>query len=208
MKPSPPVMPSSPPVMPSSPPVSEKDAEDAVRVLLRFTGDDPAREGLQDTPKRVVQAFKEYFKGYREQPEDYLNRFFCETENYKDMVLLRNITFASHCEHHMAPMTGVVHIAYLPDKRVVGISKLVRLTEMFARRLQIQEKFTAQISNTLVKALQPRGTAVFVEAVHHCMTTRGVGQANVVMVTSRYSGAFACESDRALQNEFLRAIGK
>ncbi len=195
---------------PSCPPtpITDNDAEEAVRVLLRFAGDDPTREGLLDTPKRVVQAFKEYYKGYREHPEDYLNRFFRETENYKDMVLLRNIAFASHCEHHMAPMTGVVHIAYLPDKRIIGISKLVRLTEMFARRLQIQEKFTAQISNTLVEALQPRGTAVFVEATHHCMTTRGVGQANVVMVTSRYSGAFACESDRALQNEFLRAIGK
>ncbi len=188
--------------------VSEEDAKQAVRTLLRFAGDNPQREGLLDTPKRVVQAFKEYYRGYKENPDDYLNRFFQEIENYNDMVLLRDIFFASHCEHHMAPITGVVHIGYLPDKRIVGISKLVRLTEMYARRLQIQEKLTAQISNTLERVLKPRGTAVFVEAAHHCMTTRGVQQAKVKMVTSRYSGAFASKDDRALQNEFLRAIGK
>ncbi len=188
--------------------VSEEDAEQAVRTLIRFAGDDPRREGLLDTPARVVRAFKEYYKGYRENPEDYLTRFFQEVENYDDIVLLRDIAFASHCEHHMAPITGVVHIAYLPHKRVVGISKLVRLTEMYTRRLQIQEKLTAQISRALEEALKPRGTAVFVEATHHCMTTRGVQQTKVKMVTSKYSGAFASKDDRALQNEFLRAIGK
>ena len=188
--------------------VSEEEAKQAVRTLIKFAGDDPQREGLIDTPARVVQSFKEYYKGYTENPEDYLNRFFQEVENYNDIVLLRDIAFASHCEHHMAPITGVVHIAYLPDKRIVGISKLVRLTEMYTRRLQIQEKLTAQISYTLESALQPRGTAVFIEATHHCMTTRGVQQANVKMVTSRYSGAFASKDDRALQNEFLRAISK
>ena len=188
--------------------VSEEDAEQAVRTLIRFAGDDQRREGLLDTPARVVRAFKEYYKGYRENPEDYLTRFFQEVENYDDIVLLRDIAFASHCEHHMAPITGVVHIAYLPHKRVVGISKLVRLTEMYTRRLQIQEKLTAQISRALEEALKPRGTAVFVEATHHCMTTRGVQQTKVKMVTSKYSGAFASKDDRALQNEFLRAIGK
>ncbi len=184
---------------------SRDEAEKAVRVLLRLAGDDPAREGLRDTPRRVVDAFAEWFSGYSEDPEAFLNRTFSETEDYDEMVVLTDIRFESHCEHHIAPIVGRTHVAYVPDRRVVGISKLARLVEVYSRRLQIQEKMTAQIANALDRVLQPKGVAVVVEATHHCMTTRGVHKPGVTMVTSRMLGAF--RNDPATRREFLAMIG-
>ncbi len=181
------------------------EAEDAVRVLLRWAGDDPEREGLRETPRRVVDAFGEWFAGYGEDAEAFLERTFSETEGYDEMVVLTDIRFESHCEHHVAPIIGRTHVAYLPDRRVVGISKLARLVEVYARRLQIQEKMTAQIANALERVLQPKGVAVVVEATHHCMTTRGVHKPGVTMVTSRMLGAF--RNDPATRREFLAMIG-
>lgn len=185
---------------------SREEAEDAVRVLLRWAGDDPTREGLMATPGRVVRAWEEYFEGYSADPMDLLARTFEETEGYDEMVVMRDIDFASHCEHHIAPIIGRAHIAYLPDRRVVGISKLARLVEVYARRLQIQEKMTAQIANTLDEVLNPKGVAVVIEAVHECMTTRGVGKPAVTLVTSRMLGAF--RTDQATRREFLAVIGE
>ncbi|MCW5771333.1 MAG: GTP cyclohydrolase I FolE [Rhodospirillaceae bacterium] len=184
---------------------TREEAEDAVRVLLRWAGDDPEREGLVDTPRRVVGAYSEWFAGYREDPEAFLERTFSETEGYDEMVVLTDIRFESHCEHHVAPIIGRAHVAYLPDRRVVGISKLARLIEVYSRRLQIQEKMTAQIANALDRVLQPRGAAVVVEATHHCMTTRGVHKPGVTMVTSRMLGAF--RNDQATRREFLAMVG-
>ena len=184
---------------------SRAEAEDAVRVLLRWAGDDPAREGLLETPRRVVDAYDEWFAGYKEDPEAFLERTFNETEGYDEMVVLTDIRFESHCEHHIAPIIGRAHVAYLPDRRVVGISKLARLIEVFSRRLQIQEKMTAQIANALDRVLQPKGTAVIVEATHHCMTTRGVHKPGVAMVTSRMLGEF--RDNEATRREFLNMIG-
>jgi GTP cyclohydrolase I len=184
---------------------SREEAEAAVRVLLRWAGDDPDREGLRDTPRRVVNAYTEWFAGYREDPEAFLERTFSETEGYDEMVVLTDIRFESHCEHHMAPIIGRAHVAYLPDRRVVGISKLARLIEVYSRRLQIQEKMTAQIANALDRVLQPKGAAVIVEATHHCMTTRGVHKPGVTMVTSRMLGAF--RNDQATRREFLAMVG-
>jgi GTP cyclohydrolase I len=184
---------------------SREEAEAAVRVLLRWAGDDPAREGLLDTPRRVVDAYTEWFAGYREDPEAFLERTFSETEGYDEMVVLTDIRFESHCEHHVAPIIGRAHVAYLPDRRVVGISKLARLIEVYSRRLQIQEKMTAQIANALDRVLQPKGAAVIVEATHHCMTTRGVHKPGVTMVTSRMLGAF--RNDQATRREFLAMVG-
>ncbi len=184
---------------------SREEAEAAVRTLLRWAGDDPDREGLRDTPRRVVNAYTEWFAGYREDPEAFLERTFSETEGYDEMVVLTDIRFESHCEHHMAPIIGRAHVAYLPDRRVVGISKLARLIEVFSRRLQIQEKMTAQIANALDRVLQPKGAAVIVEATHHCMTTRGVHKPGVTMVTSRMLGAF--RNDPATRREFLAMVG-
>jgi GTP cyclohydrolase I len=185
---------------------SREEAEEAVRVLLRWAGDDPTREGLVATPARVVRAWEEYFDGYNADPIDLLARTFEETEGYDEMVVMRDIDFASHCEHHIAPIIGRAHIAYLPDRRVVGISKLARLVEVYARRLQIQEKMTAQIANTLDEVLNPKGVAVVIEAVHECMTTRGVGKPAVTLVTSRMLGAF--RTDQATRREFLSVIGE
>ena len=165
-------------------------AEDAVRTLLRWAGDDPAREGLVDTPARVARAFEEFFAGYREDPLEYLERTFEEVEGYDEMVVLRDIRLESYCEHHLAPILGKVHIGYLPENRVVGISKLARVAEAYAKRLQIQEKLTAQIANCINDVLQPKGVAVVIEAEHQCMTTRGVHKPGVVMVTSRMLGTF------------------
>ena len=184
---------------------SRQEAEDAVRILLRWAGDDPNREGLVETPRRVVNAYTEWFAGYREDPEAFLERTFSETEGYDEMVVLTDIRFESHCEHHVAPIIGRAHVAYLPDRRVVGISKLARLIEVFSRRLQIQEKMTAQIANALDRVLQPKGAAVIVEATHHCMTTRGVHKPGVTMVTSRMLGAF--RNDQATRREFLAMVG-
>ncbi|HLI12312.1 MAG TPA: GTP cyclohydrolase I FolE [Alphaproteobacteria bacterium] len=184
---------------------SQDEVERAVRVLLRWTGDDPDREGLRETPARVARAFKEWFAGYGEDPYDMLRATFEETEGYDEMVVLRDIRFESHCEHHLAPIIGKVHIAYLPNRRVVGISKLARLVEVYAKRLQIQEKFTAQIANTISEVLEPQGVAVAVEATHQCMTTRGVHKSGVTMVTSRMLGQF--RSDPSTRREFLAMIG-
>jgi GTP cyclohydrolase I len=184
---------------------SRDEAEQAVRTLIRWAGDDPDREGLAGTPSRVVRAYDEFFSGYGIDPVEVLSRTFEETEGYDEMVVLRDIRFESHCEHHMAPIIGRAHIAYLPRRRVVGISKLARLLEIYSRRLQIQEKLTAQIANTIDEVLQPRGVAVVLDAAHQCMTTRGVHKPGASMVTSRMLGAF--RSDPSTRREFLAIIG-
>jgi GTP cyclohydrolase I len=180
-------------------------AERAVRTLIEWAGDDPGREGLKGTPARVAKAFEEYFSGYGTDPVELLQRTFEETDGYDEMVVLRDIRFESHCEHHLAPIIGKAHIAYLPQQRVIGISKLARLVEVYAKRLQIQEKMTAQIANTLDEVLQPKGVAVVIEAAHQCMTTRGVHKPGVAMVTSRMLGAF--RTDPSTRREFLAIIG-
>lgn len=184
---------------------TREQAEDAIRTLLRWAGDDPTREGLLDTPKRVAKAYREWFCGYEEDPVELLARSFEETDGYDEMVLLRDIRLESTCEHHMAPILGRVHVAYLPSGRVVGISKLARVVEAYAKRLQIQEKMTAQIANTINDVLKPKGVAVVVEAAHQCMTTRGVHKPGVTMVTSRMLGAF--RDDPSTRREVLAMIG-
>jgi len=181
------------------------EAEAAVRVLIEWAGDDPGREGLRGTPGRVVRSFEEFFNGYETDPVELLQRTFEETEGYDEMVVLKDIRFESHCEHHMAPIIGKAHIAYLPNRRVVGISKLARLVEVYSRRLQIQEKMTVQIANTLNEVLQPRGVGVVIEAAHQCMTTRGVHKPGVSMVTSHMLGGF--RDDPSTRREFLAFIG-
>jgi GTP cyclohydrolase IA len=184
---------------------TREEAEDAVRTLIRWAGDDPKREGLLGTPNRVVRAYEEFFSGYTEDPTELLGRTFDETGGYDEMVVLRDIEFMSHCEHHIVPIIGKAHIGYLPDKRVLGISKMARLVEAFARRLQIQEKLTAEIANTLDEALKPKGVAVVIEATHQCMTTRGVKKQGVALVTSRMLGSF--REDEKTRREFLTIIG-
>jgi GTP cyclohydrolase IA len=184
--------------------VSRGDAETAVRTLLRWAGEDPAREGLRDTPKRVVDAFGDWFSGYSTDPGAYLRRTFEEVEGYDEMVVLRDIAFESFCEHHMAPIIGRAHIGYLPTDRVVGISKLARVVDGFARRFQVQEKLTAQIAACINDVLAPRGVGVVIDAVHQCMTTRGVHKRGVSMVTSSMLGAF--RKDASTRAEFLRFI--
>ena len=185
--------------------VTQADAEAAVRTLLEWAGEDPAREGLVDTPARVARAYKDWFSGYALDPADYLRRTFKEVENYDELIVLRAIEFESHCEHHMAPIIGKAHIGYLPSGRVVGISKLARVVETYARRFQVQEKLTAQIARSIEDVLQPRGVAVVVEATHECMTTRGVHKRGVSMVTSAMLGAF--RDDARTRAEFLQFIG-
>jgi GTP cyclohydrolase IA len=184
---------------------SRAEAETAVRTLIRWAGDDPDREGLRSTPARVVRAYEEWFSGYNDDPRDYLKRTFEETGGYDEVVVLRDIRFESHCEHHLAPIIGRVHIGYLPRNRVVGISKLARLVEVYARRLQIQEKMTAEIAACLDTVLAPHGVAVVTEATHQCMTTRGVHKPGVTMVTSRMLGVFRDHAET--RQEFLAAIG-
>jgi len=181
------------------------EAEEAVRTLIRWAGDDPLREGLRATPDRVVRSYEEFFRGYEEDPVALLQRTFEETDGYDEIVLLKDIRFESHCEHHLAPIIGKVHVAYLPNNRVVGISKLARLVDVYAKRLQIQEKMTAQIANAIEEVLQPKGVAVVIEAAHQCMTTRGVHKPGVNMVTSRMLGAF--RSDPLTRREVLAMIG-
>lgn len=183
---------------------SRAEAEAAVATLLRWAGDDPAREGLTGTPDRVVRAFEEWFAGYDQDPHAILERTFSEVEGYDEIVFLKDIRFESHCEHHLAPIIGRAHIAYLPARRVVGISKLARLVEIYAKRLTIQEKMTAQIANTLNEVLQPRGVAVVIDAAHQCMTTRGVHKPGVSMMTSRMLGAF--RDDANTRREFLSML--
>ena len=181
------------------------EAEAAIRTLIQWAGDDPDREGLIDTPSRVVRSYEEFYQGYTADPRALLERTFEEVEGYDEIVFLRDIRFESHCEHHMAPIIGRAHVAYLPHQRVVGISKLARLIDVYAKRLQIQEKMTSQIANTINEILQPKGTAVVIEASHQCMTTRGVHKAGVSMVTSTMLGAFREEA--STRREFLAMIG-
>jgi GTP cyclohydrolase I len=183
---------------------TREEAEAAVRTLILWAGDDPDREGLVDTPARVVRAYEEFFAGYEVDPVEMLARTFEETDGYDEMVLLRDIRIESHCEHHIVPIIGRAHVAYLPHKRVVGISKLARVVEAYAKRLQIQEKLTAQIANTINEVLQPKGVAVVIEAAHQCMTTRGIHKPGVSMVTSRMLGAF--RDDPTTRREFLAMI--
>jgi GTP cyclohydrolase I len=184
---------------------TREEAETAVRTLLRWAGDDPTREGLIDTPARVVKSYEEFFQGYSTDPVAILERTFEETDGYDEIVLLRDIRLESHCEHHMVPIIGRAHVAYLPHRRVVGISKLARVVEAYGKRLQIQEKLTAQIANTIQEVLQPRGVAVVIEASHQCMSTRGVHKSGVTMVTSRMLGAF--RDDPSTRREVLAMIG-
>jgi GTP cyclohydrolase I len=185
--------------------ISRRAAQAAVRVLLRWAGDDPEREGLRETPQRVVDAYRDWFSGYQIDPAAYLRRTFEEVGGYDEMVVLRDISFESHCEHHIAPMIGRVHIGYLPANKVVGISKLARVVDGYARRLQVQEKLTAQIADCIADVLKPRGVGVVVDAAHECMTTRGVHKRSVSMVTSRMIGTF--RSDARTRSEFLSFIG-
>ena len=184
---------------------TREEAEKAVETLIRWAGDDPAREGLRSTPERVINAYESFFSGYDQDPVELLQRTFEEIDGYDEMVLLREIRFESHCEHHMLPIIGRAHVAYLPKARVVGISKLARVVEAYARRLQIQEKMTAQIANSINDVLEPQGVAVVIEAEHQCMTTRGVHKPGVTMVTSRMLGRF--RSDASTRREFLALIG-
>lgn len=190
------------PLAPTRP--SREEAEEAVRTLIRWAGDDPTREGLVDTPNRVVRAYEEFFQGYGQDPEELLRRTFEQVAGYDEMVVLRDIRFESHCEHHMVPIVGKAHVGYLPAHRVVGISKLARIVELYAKRLQIQEKMTAQIANAINDVLQPKGVAVVIEAAHQCMTTRGVYKPGVSMITSRMLGAFR-EQDKT-RREFMALI--
>ncbi len=181
------------------------EAEKAIHTLLRWAGDDPAREGLRDTPARVARAFEDWFSGYEQDPEEYLRRTFEEVDGYDEMVTLKDIRFESHCEHHLAPIIGKVHIGYLPNSKVVGISKLARVVDAYARRFQVQEKMTAQIAHCIQTVLEPQGVAVVIEATHQCMTTRGVHKPGVVMVTSTMLGQF--RQNPLTRREFLSVIG-
>ena len=185
---------------------SREKAEDAVRTLLAWTGDDVSREGLKDTPKRVVNAYQDWFSGYDEDPNAILKKTFSEVEGYDEIIMLRDIRIESHCEHHVAPFIGSAHVAYLPNKRVVGISKLARITNIFAKRLQVQEKLTAQIATCIQKVLKPRGVAVVVEAQHECMTTRGINTPGISMVTSQLLGKF--RTDPSTRREFYSMINQ
>ena len=185
---------------------SRQEAEEAVRTLLKWAGDDPSREGLLDTPSRVVRAYKEWFSGYDQDPEKILEKTFEEVAGYSEIVTLKDIRFESYCEHHLAPIIGTVHVAYIPSDRVVGISKIARLVDVFSKRLQVQEKMTSQIANTLQSVLKPLGTAVLVEGEHHCMCTRGVHKTNSTMISSAFTGNF--KKEQQLKNEFYKIVGK
>tara|TARA_B100001057_G_C22756690_1_gene914101 strand:+ start:177 stop:791 length:615 start_codon:yes stop_codon:yes gene_type:complete len=185
--------------------VSDKEAEEAFKTILAWMGEDPNREGLLETPKRVVKAFKEYFKGYKENPNEVLDKTFGDVEGYDDMVVQKNISVQSHCEHHMAPIIGKAHVAYIPKDRVVGLSKLARVVEIFSKRLQTQERLTMQIANTLMKSLDAKGVAVTIDSTHQCMTMRGIKKEQASTVTNYYLGQF--KEDLSFQNRYLRFIG-
>ena len=186
--------------------ISDKEAEEAFIKIFKWIGEDPGREGLIETPKRVVNAFKEYFKGYQEDPIKVLDKTFGDVENYDDMVVQKNITVESHCEHHMAPIIGVAHVCYIPNKKVVGLSKLARVVEVFSKRLQTQERLTMQIAKTLMSALDAKGVAVTIDAAHQCMTMRGIKKEKATTVTNYYLGLF--KEDLSYQNRYLKFIGK
>ena len=186
--------------------VSDEKAEEAIRTIIQWIGEDPEREGLKSTPKRVIKAFKEYFQGYKENPSNYLMKTFTEVEGYDDMVIEKNISIKSHCEHHMAPIVGVVHVAYIPSNKVVGLSKLARVVEAFSKRLQTQERLTMQIAKTIMDVLKPRGVAVTIDAAHQCMTDRGVKKEKTTTITNYYLGAL--KDDLSFQNRYLRHISK
>ncbi len=186
--------------------VSDKQAEEAFKTILTWIGEDPGREGLLETPKRVVKAFKEYFKGYHQDAEADLSKTFGDVEGYDDMVVEKNITLESHCEHHMAPIIGVAHVAYIPNKKVVGLSKLARTVDIFSKRLQTQERLTMQIAQTLMKALDAKGVAVTIDAAHQCMTMRGIKKEKATTVTNYFLGSF--KEDLSFQNRYLRYIAK
>mgnify|MGYP001348460486 FL=1 len=188
------------------PEVSDKQAEDAFKTILRWIGEDPTREGLLETPKRVVKAFKEYFRGYHQDASADLLKTFGDVEGYDDMVVEKNITLESHCEHHMAPIIGVAHIAYIPNQKVVGLSKLARTVEVFSKRLQTQERLTMQIAKTLMSALDAKGVAVTIDAAHQCMTMRGIKKEKATTITNYYLGSF--KEDLSFQNRYLRYIAK
>ena len=186
--------------------ISDKEAEEAFVKILKWLGEDPDREGLLETPKRVVKAFKEYFKGYNEDPNKELIKTFGDVENYDDMVVQKNITLESHCEHHMAPIIGVAHVAYIPNKKVVGLSKLARTVEIFSKRLQTQERLTMQIAKTIMSALDAKGVAVTIDAAHQCMTARGIKKEKATTVTNYFLGSF--KEDLSFQNRYLKHIAK
>jgi GTP cyclohydrolase I len=186
--------------------ISDEKAEEAVKILIQWLGEDPNREGLLSTPKRVIKAYREYFRGYTLDPKKYLLKTFSDVEGYDDMVIEKNISIQSHCEHHMAPITGVAHVAYIPSKRVVGLSKLARVVEVFSKRLQTQERLTTQIAKTIMESLQPRGVAVTIDAAHQCMTNRGVRKENTTTVTNYFLGEF--KDDLSFQDRYLRYINK
>ena len=186
--------------------ISDEKAEEAIKTIIEWIGEDPEREGLKSTPSRVIKAFKEYFQGYKEDPAEYLTKTFTEVEGYDDMVIEKNISIRSHCEHHIAPIIGVAHVAYIPSKKVVGLSKLARVVETFSKRLQTQERLTMQIAKTIMDVLQPRGVAVTIDASHQCMTNRGIKKENTTTITNYFLGAF--KDDLSFQNRYLRYINK
>ena len=186
--------------------ISDKKAEEAIQTIIKWIGENPEREGLKSTPSRVIKAYKEYFQGYNEDPSKYLMKTFTEVDGYDDMVIEKNISLRSHCEHHMAPIVGFVHVAYIPSKKVVGLSKLARVVDAFSKRLQTQERLTMQIAKTIMDVLQPRGVAVTIDATHQCMTSRGIKKENTTTITNYFLGAF--KDDLSFQNRYLRYINK
>ena len=186
--------------------ISDREAEEAIKTIVKWIGENPDREGLKSTPARVIKAYKEYFQGYNEDPSKYLMKTFTEVDGYDDMVIEKNISLRSHCEHHMAPIVGFVHVAYIPSKKVVGLSKLARVVDAFAKRLQTQERLTMQIAKTIMNVLQPRGVAVTIDATHQCMTSRGIKKENTTTITNYFLGAF--KDDLSFQNRYLRYINK
>ena len=186
--------------------ISDREVEEAIKTIVKWIGENPDREGLKSTPARVIKAYKEYFQGYNEDPSKYLMKTFTEVDGYDDMVIEKNISLRSHCEHHMAPIVGFVHVAYIPSKKVVGLSKLARVVDAFSKRLQTQERLTMQIAKTIMDVLQPRGVAVTIDATHQCMTNRGIKKENTTTITNYFLGAF--KDDLSFQNRYLRYINK
>jgi len=186
--------------------ISDEEAEESIRKIIQWIGEDPHREGLISTPRRVIKAFKEYFQGYKQDPKIYLSKTFTEVDGYDDMVIEKNISLQSHCEHHMAPIIGVAHVAYIPSSKVVGLSKLARVVEVYSKRLQTQERLTMQIAKTIMDVLKPRGVAVTLDATHQCMTNRGIKKENATTITNYFLGTF--KEDLSFQNRYLRYINK